>query len=56
MYIIEYIFGIYLSKRKRLYGCFVEDNMAFDTVITSTLWIKVLLSGISERILNVIKT
>ena len=46
---------IYLNKRKRLYCCFVDYQKAFDTINRTKLWTKLLSSGISGRILKVIK-
>ena len=46
---------MYLSKRQRLYCCFVYYKKAFDTITRRTLWSKMLSSGISGEILNVIK-
>ena len=46
---------MYLSKRQRLYCCFVDYKKAFDTINRTTLWSKMLSSGISGKILNVIK-
>ena len=46
---------MYLSKRQRLYCCFVDYKKAFDTINRTTLWSKMLSAGISGKILNVIK-
>ena len=46
---------MYLSKRQRLYCCFVDYKKAFDTNNRTTPWSKILSSGISGKILNVIK-
>ena len=46
---------MYLSKRQRLYCCFVDYKKAFDTINRTALWSKMLSSGISGKILNVIK-
>ena len=46
---------IYRNKRKRLYCCFVDYQKAFDTINKTKLCTKLLSSGISGRILKVIK-
>ena len=55
LFVLKSLADVYLSKRKRLYCCFVDYKKAFDTVNRSKLWTKMLLSGISGRILDVIK-
>ena len=53
LFVLKSLADVYLSKRKRLYCCFVDYKKAFDTVNRSKLWTKLLLSGISGRILDV---
>ena len=55
LFVLKSLADVYLSKSKRLYCCFVDYKKAFDTVNRSTSWTKLLLSGISGRILDVIK-
>ena len=53
--VLKTLADIYLNKRKRLYCCFVDYQKAFDTINRTKLWTKLLSSGISGRILKVIK-
>ena len=46
---------MYLSKRQQLYCCFVDCKKTFDTINKTTLWSKMLFSGLSGKILDVIK-
>ena len=46
---------MYLSKRQRLYCCFVDYKKKIDSINRTTLWSKMLSSGISGKILNLIK-
>ena len=55
LFVLKSLADVYLSKRKRLYCCFVDYKKAFDTVNRSKLWTKLSSSGISGRILDVIK-
>ena len=55
VFVLKSLADIYLSKRQRLYCCFVDYKKAFDTINRATLWSKMLSSGISGKILNVIK-
>ena len=46
---IDHLFvvtDLYLGKRKRLYWCFVDCKKTFDTINRSTLWSKMVASGI----------
>jgi hypothetical protein len=45
---------MYLKKQKRIYGCFVDYQKAFDSVDRTTLWRKLLESGIKGKIFTVI--
>ena len=55
IFVLKTLADIYLNKRKRLYCCFVDYQKAFDTMNRTKLWTKLLSSGISGRILKVIK-
>ena len=55
IFVLKTLADIYLNKRKRLYCCFVDYQKAFDTINRTKLWSKLLSSGISGRILKVIK-
>ena len=55
LFVLKSLANIYLSKRQRLYCCFVDYKKAFDTINRATLWSKMLSCGISGKMLNVIK-
>jgi exonuclease III len=44
------------SKRKRLYCCFIDYSKAFDSIVHDKLWLKLFRSGISGKMLQVIKS
>ena len=53
--VLKSLADLYLRKRKRLYCCFVDYKKAFDTINRSTLWSKMLASGISGKLFDVTK-
>ena len=55
LFALKSLADLYLSKRKRLYCCFVDYKKAFDTINRSTLWSKMLASGISGKLFDIIK-
>ena len=55
LFVLKSLADLYLSKRKRLYCCFVDYKKAFDTINRSTLWSKMLASGISGNLFDIIK-
>ena len=55
LFVLKSLADMYLSKRQRLYCCFVDYKKAFDKINRTTLWSKMLSSGLSGKILNVIK-
>ena len=55
IFVLKILADIYLNKRKRLYCFFVDYQKAFDTINRTKLYNKLLSSGISGRILKVIK-
>jgi len=44
------------KKVKKLYGAFIDYQMAFDTVIRDALWIKLTKSGVSCKMSNILKS
>ena len=55
LFVLKSLADLYIGKRKRLYCCFVDYKKAFDTINRSTLWSKMLASGISGKLFDVIK-
>ena len=55
LFVLKSLADLYLSKRKRLYCCFVDYKKAFDTINRSTLWSKMLASGISGKLFDIVK-
>ena len=55
LFVLKSLADLYLSKRKRLYCCFVDYKKAFDTINRPTLWSKMLASGISGILFDIIK-
>ena len=55
LFVLKSLADLYLSKRKRLYCCFVDYKKAFDTINRSTLWSKILASRISGKLFDIIK-
>ena len=53
-FVLNELISIYLHKKKRLYCCFIDYRKAFDTIIRSALWGKVISNGINGKILRVI--
>ena len=45
---------LYLNRRKRIYCAFVDYKKAFDLVDRSSLWSKLISSGINGKIINVV--
>ena len=54
IFVLHSILDIYLHKRKRLYCAFVDYRKAFDLVDRSSLWMKLISSGINGKVLTVI--
>ena len=55
VFTLHCIIDLYLSKKKRLYCAFVDYKKAFDTVDRSSLWIKLLNTGIKGKVLSIIR-
>ncbi len=54
VFTLHCIIDLYLSKKKRLYCAFVDYKKAFDTVDRSSLWLKLLNTGIKGKVLSII--
>ena len=54
MFALKSLIDIYLSKRKRLYCCYIDYSKAFDTVSRSELWSKLLRYNVSGNIFRVV--
>ena len=54
MFVLKSLIDIYLSKRKRLYCCYIDYSKAFDTISRSELWSKLLKCNISGKIFRVV--
>ena len=58
---VDHIFALhciivyYLSKKKRVYAAFLDYRKAFDLVDRRALWTKVIQSGITGKVLHVIR-
>ena len=46
---------MFLSKKKKLFCAFIDYQKAFDTIWQSGLWSKLIASGISGKVFNVIR-
>ena len=49
MFALKSLIDIYLSKRKRLYCCYIDYSKAFDTISRSELWFKLIKCNISGK-------
>ena len=56
IYILHSLIQITLLKKHKLYCAFVDYEKAFDTVIHDALWVKLIQSGISSKMINMIKS
>ena len=54
IFTLHCIIEFYKSKRKRVYCAFVDYRKAFDLINRSSLWMKLINTGIRGKILNVI--
>ena len=54
MIALKSLIDIYLSKRNRLYCCYIDYSKAFDTISRSELWSKLLKCNISGKIFRVV--
>ena len=56
LFVLKSLADMYLSKRQRLYCCFVDYKKTFDTINRTTLWSNMLSSRFSGKILMWYKT
>ena len=56
VFVLHHIIDYYRQQNKRVYCAFVDYSKAFDLVNRSALWSKLLSTGISGKILTVIKS
>ena len=54
VFVFNEIINLYLSKKKRLYACFIDYEKAFDTIDRVALWGKLLENNINGNVLRVI--
>ena len=54
MFALKFLIDIYLSKRKRLYCCYIDYSKAFDTISKSQLLSKLLKCNVSVKIFRVV--
>ena len=54
MFALKSLIDIYLSKRRRLYCCYIDYSKAFDTMSRSELWSKLLKCNVSGKIFRVV--
>ena len=54
MFTLNTLIDLYLSKRRKLYSCFVDYSKAFDTVSRAALWSKLLNSNVCGKIFIII--
>jgi hypothetical protein len=56
IFILHTIIQKVLSRNRKLWCVFVDYEKAFDTVIRDALWIKLVETGVSCKMINIIKT
>ena len=54
MFCLKALIDIYLSKKKKLYCCYIDYSKAFDSVARTELWHKMLNCNMSRKLLRVI--
>ena len=55
IFALHNLISLYLNKKKKLYCCFIDYKKAFDTVDRDKLFFKLARSGITGKLLNIIK-
>ena len=55
VFVLKGLMDIFMSKKKKIFCAFVDFKKAFDMVWRSGLWIKLISSGITGKLFNVIK-
>ncbi len=56
IFVLKHILDLFISKKRKLYCCFVDYTKAFDTIWREVLWHKLLSVGIEGKFLTVIKS
>ena len=56
IYILHTVIQKVLAQKQKLYCAFIDYEKAFDTVIHDALWIKLVQSGISSKMLTMLKS
>ena len=56
IFILQSIIQKTLSSKSKLYCAFVDYEKAFDTIIHDAMWIKLVNSGISSKVVTIIKS
>merc|ERR1711867_192535 len=54
VFVLNEIINLYLQKKKKLFGCFIDYEKAFDTIDRVALWGKLLENNINGNVFNVI--
>ena len=54
IFVLHCIIDIYLHRKQKLYCAFIDYRKAFDLVDRSSLWVKLLRSGVNGKVINVI--
>ena len=54
VFVLNEIINLYLNQKKKLFGCFIDYEKAFDTIDRVALWGKLLENNINGNIFNVI--
>ncbi len=56
IFVLKHIIDLFISKKHKLYCCFVDYTKVFGTIWNNTLWHKLLSVVIEGKFLNVIKS
>jgi hypothetical protein len=54
IFVLHSVIELYLARRKRIYCAFVDYRKAFDLVDRSSLWLKLISSGINGNVIRVV--
>ena len=54
VFVLNEIINLYLHQKKKLFGCFIDYEKAFDTIDRVALWGKLLENNINGNVFNVI--
>ena len=55
VFTLKCVIDIYLQQKKHLYCAFIDYKKAFDLIDRSSLWLKMLKSGVNGKVFTVIK-